>query len=272
MEKTYRHRKTGYIATQLEKDSFIYKYDCGLPLSCYIKQEMLEDSCDWEKVIHKDYEILSFRANTGLLRSKDSNGIFQANGDAKRENTTEQYLLNEGGWDIYSVKRLSDGEVFSIGDKINFRGLYGNNSEHKYDIIRGFDLKQDANLGILYHNGLVGLNKIEKYREVILTTFDGVELFDQDIYYFIWLNKPAHGQEINKVYKKIVRPLEEDASWSSEAVFFSTEESAEEYILMNKPTLSLNDLLSVWCNNKDFDVYKESPIFQNFKNLAKMKL
>ena len=109
--KTYRHRKTGYIATQLEKDSFIYKYDCGLPLSCYIKQEMLEDSCDWEKVIHKDYEILSFRANTGLLRIKDSNGIFQANGDAKRENTTEQYLLNEGGWDIYSVKRLSDGNM-----------------------------------------------------------------------------------------------------------------------------------------------------------------
>ena len=53
---------------------------------------------------------------------------------------------------------------------------------------------------------------------------------------------------------------------------FSTEEAAEEYTLMNKPLLSLNDLLSVWCNNKDFDVYKESPIFQNFKNLAKTKL
>ena len=82
-------------------------------------------------------------------------------------------------------------------------------------------------------------------KEAILTTFDGVELFDQDIYYFIWLNRPAHGQEINKIYKKIVRPLEEDVSWSSDAVFFSTEESAEEYILMNKPILSLNDLLSV---------------------------
>ena len=37
MEKVYKHKKTGYIATQLEKDSVIYKYDCGLPISCYIK-------------------------------------------------------------------------------------------------------------------------------------------------------------------------------------------------------------------------------------------
>ena len=112
----------------------------------------------------------------------------------------------------------------------------------------------------------------EEVKEPILTTFDGVELFDQDIYYFIWLNKPAHGQEINKIYKKIVRPLEEDVSWSSDAVFFSTEESAEEYILMNKPILSLNDLLSVWCSANELDVYEKSPLFQNFKNLAKTKL
>ena len=112
----------------------------------------------------------------------------------------------------------------------------------------------------------------DEIRQPILTTFDGVELFDQDIYYFIWLNKPAHGQEINKIYKKIVRPLEEDASWSSDAVFFSTEESAEEYILMNKPILSLNDLLSVWGSADEFHVYEKSPLFQNFKNLAKTKL
>ena len=108
-------------------------------------------------------------------------------------------------------------------------------------------------------------------KEAILTTFDGVELFDQDIYYFIWLNRPAHGQEINKIYKKIVRPLEEDVSWSSNAVFFSTEESAEEYILMNKPILSLNDLLSVWYSANEFHVYEKSPLFKNFKDLAKNK-
>ena len=112
----------------------------------------------------------------------------------------------------------------------------------------------------------------ELTKESILTTFDGVELFYQDVYYFIWLNKPAHGQEVNKIYKAIVRPLDGYTAWSSDAVFFSTKELAEEYILMNKPLLSLNDLLSVWGSEKDFDVYKESPMFQNFKNLAKTKL
>ena len=51
---------------------------------------------------------------------------------------------------------------------------------------------------------------------------------------------------------------------------FKHKENAEEYILMNKPILSLNNLLSVW--GSDVEMYKESILFQNFKNLAKTKL
>lgn len=265
MEKVYKHKKTGETITY--KDGVIKAGNCSIETGVEPSSEF------WTELT---YEILSFRSH----RNRFYNPTIQKDGtylDAEimefdGNGASLEWMLNEYEYYITSVKRLSDGEVFSIGDKINFRGLYGNNSEHKYDTIRGFDLKQDANLGILYHNGLVGLSKIEKYKEPILTTFDGVELFNQDVYYFIWLNKPAHGQEINKVYKAIVRDLEEDTSWSSDAVFFSTKESAEEYILMNKPLLSLNDLLSVWGNDDSFDVYKESPMFQDFKNLAKTKL
>lgn len=234
MEKTYRHKKTGEIAYY--KDGIIKVGNCSVEIGVEPSSEF------W---VELTYEILSFRANTGLLRIKDSNGIFQANGDAKRENTTEQYLLNEDGWDIHSVKRLSDGEVFSIGDKINFRGLYGNNSEHKYDTIRGFDLKQDANLGILYHNGLVGLSKIEKYKESILTTEDGITIFEGDVHYYIWLKEPTLGQEINKIYKNATKSLHGDEKWLKDVVTFSTKESAEKYLKENEKKYSLNDIKEI---------------------------
>ena len=48
-------------------------------------------------------------------------------------------------------------------------------------------------------------------------------------------------------------------------------ENAEEFILMNKPSLSLNDLLSVW-GSETPSFYANAPLFQNFKNLLKSKL
>lgn len=53
---------------------------------------------------------------------------------------------------------------------------------------------------------------------------------------------------------------------------FKTKEEVEQIILMNKPCLSLNDLLSVWgtCNTEE--MYALSPLFSNFKKLANEKI
>lgn len=266
MEKVYKHKKTGEIITY--KDGIIksgnYSIETGVEPSSEFWMELTYEILSFKSKFNEFYTPRLQRDGTFLndpLMSQDGGGA------------SLKWMLNENEYYISSVKRLSDGEIFSIGDKINFKGVYVNNSEHKYDTtIKSFEFKQDGSLGVRHHNALVGLSKIEKYKEPMLTTFDGVDLFDQDVYYFIWSNKPPRGQEVYKIYKEIVRPLEAYASWSSDAVFFSTEESAEEYILMNKPCLSLNDLLSVWSSEKDFDAYKNSPMFKNFKNLAKTKL
>lgn len=233
MEKVYKHKKTGEIITY--KDGIIKSGNCSIETGVEPSSEF------WTELSYKVLETKVYNCQ-GI-----SNGTYT---------------------EITSVKRLSDGEVFSIGDKINFRGLYGNNSEYKYDIIRGFDLKQDANLGILYHNGLVGLSKIEKYKESVFTTFDGVEIFKNQSYWGLytktWLLEYVDGG--------IDYDLEEDGLPDNTYLTFAKKENAEEYILMNKPLLSLNDLLSVWGNDDSFDVYKESPMFQDFKNLAKTKL
>ena len=136
------------------------------------------------------------------------------------------------------------------------------------------DKKYDGFLSIIAVSGMVYKSETKRFaskqkalefieyfnKEAILTTEDNEELFGGESIYSVTDDfKLCYTSIATKENVQGVR-------------VFAKKEVAEEHILMNKPILSFNNLLSVWCNNKDFDVYKESPIFQNFKNLAKTKL
>ena len=102
----------------------------------------------------------------------------------------------------------------------------------------------------------------ERYKTPILTTEDGINIFQGDSYYYVNKNN-LHIDFVVSADKKF-------DSKKEDMLDFKHKENAEEYILMNKPILSLNNLLSVW--GSDVEMYKESILFQNFKNLAKTKL
>lgn len=255
MEKVYKHKKTGQIAYY--KDGVFKQNNCSVEIGVEPSKQF------WEEII---FEILAFKSKfnefyTPILQ-KDGTYLHNTRTSLNGGGASLKWMLNENEYYIYSVKRLYDNEIFSIGDKINFRGLYGNNSEHKYDTIKGFELKQDGSLGVRYHNGLVGIEKIQKYKEAFFTTEDGVELFG--------------GERVFSVSDTLITAVLLNFSVEDfkkiKGKIFAKKDKAEEYILMNKPLLSLNDLLSVWASEKDFDAYKNSPMFQNFKNLAKTKL
>lgn len=253
--KTYKHKKTGEIITY--KDGVIKSANCSIETGVEPSKQF------WEEII---FEIISFINSEEQIFVKNEIGIFKT----ERDNELNDF----GNWrtlkhifdvatdlKIYSVKRLYDNEIFSIGDKINFRGLYGNNNAHKYDTIKGFKFKQDGSLGVKYHNGLVGIEKIQKYKEVLFTTEDGVDIFE--------------GDEVTWLFRdelKIAGTRKADKNMYTDLKYFSKKEKTEEYILLNKSCLSLNDLLSVWGDKKDLNIYKGSPMFQKFKNLAKTKL
>lgn len=67
----------------------------------------------WEKVVEKDYEILSFKS---LEKFKHGHLVHMNQNNFK----PEKYLSSPNYWEIHSVKRLSDGEIFIIGDNIEF--------------------------------------------------------------------------------------------------------------------------------------------------------
>lgn len=75
----------------------------------------------WEEIIEKDYEILSFTQDSGItdLWVEFERGWCRSyNGKPVTAPYTTEEILSNKLYSIASVKRLSDGEVFTLGDKI----------------------------------------------------------------------------------------------------------------------------------------------------------
>lgn len=113
-------------------------------------------------------------------------------------------------------------EIFTIGDKTN------NGTISKFEVdsngIRVFFEEKPKN----YH---VSLNSVQKVKQPIFQTEDGVDIFKDDNYYQITSNFD---------YVKCI--AFDKNNFDKSLIIFSTKEKAEEYIIMNKPCLSLNDI------------------------------
>lgn len=87
----------------------------------------------YEEVIERDYEILSFIANKnrkgiteGDIISLNKDNIFSGNSkDFIKISGSLSEALESDIWNIHSIKRLSDGEIFTIGDHIEFETPIG---------------------------------------------------------------------------------------------------------------------------------------------------
>lgn len=185
----------------------------------------------WEEEVEKDYEILSFKQDSGI---KDLWTFFTSgwgrnvNGQCATNPYTTEEILSNKLYTIHSVKRLSDGEVFTVGDNIT-SDCYS----HSLDKIILYEkyilLQHNYSTRTISHN----LNNTNKCKS-LFTTEDGVDIFQPTLVWrvnkYFYLN-PSGDYMISKgcdSYK-----------------CFSTKEKAKEYVLMNKPCLSLKEVLSI---------------------------
>lgn len=175
----------------------------------------------------KDYEILSFysTSNQRIFTIQELNTTVK--------NFNIQNYIRHSAWYIHSVKRLSDNEVFTIGDEV--KSIHW---EKGSSIIQNFDFKN--NKLIILEKGYnfdkskwLSLEGIQHYKKpVLFTTEDGVDIREGDKFWYI--------DACNTGFYKGVATVK-----TTYAKYFSTKEAAEEYILMNKPCLSIKDVLSV---------------------------
>lgn len=154
------------------------------------------------------------------------------------------------GKDFYGNDILKYNKIYSVSDDLN---LYFTDMATKENIkgVRCFVSKDLA-------------KRYKKEREeVVLTTNDGVSLKFGDKYFVVDTSRFNIFEASADITFKTER-------WKG--CGFSTRELAEEWVLMNKPLLSLEDLLSVWGVEPKKEVYNISPLFVRFKELAEKKL
>ena len=208
--KKYKHKLTGNIAVETNSEN---NYKISEPRHFTIPKWVIENSSDWEEIVEKEYEINGRMFSTGMsLRGKQ--------------------------YQIISIKRLSDGEVFSIYDNVT---MFDWNAKDCF--IEEFIEHTNGKLGIvikqqdttsIYFNGLDSLQKVK--RKLLFTTIDNVKIYEGDKYFSVckkyWIVlEPENTSKINyETYHK-------------NNYNFSTKEKAEEYILTNKPCLSINEIL-----------------------------
>jgi len=210
-----------------KKDFILDKvFSVNYPLNCYLINGLTFNPENhkeyWEEIIEKDYEILSFYNKEGKsYYNVITQGYYYSEPASSRSLT---YCLLY--YKIHSVKRLSDGEIFTIGDKV--KDIY----EETNVIINNFELNHN-NINI--NDNHAKISEINKVKQPLFTTEDGVDIFEGDTYYKV----------INETFQLlIIEKASKEESLKSK--LFSKKEKAEEYILMNKKSLSPNDILKIW--------------------------
>jgi len=160
--------------------------------------------------------------------------------------------VETGHYYISKVKRIVDNQVFTVGDKIDriatINGCYKNNAIKGFSISNRDELivslgkqiddtyygSKGCNLSIISHS------KEEK----ILTTEDGVDMYDfQDVYFIVenW----ATINNYNVYYTAVTK-----SSSTTNNLYFSTKEKAQEYIKINKPLFKTEDGVNMFKGQK----------------------
>jgi hypothetical protein len=204
-----------------KRGNFVY-FDINSPnMHNTISENYVENYPEyWEKV---NYKILSY------YNHNIPHIIFMLNANGKYMYRNQE-LSEKHGCYIHSIKRLSDGEIFTIGDKVQ---------DSLTDKLTNFKIQ---NITFFYSGSKIicqaesgttmPLNTI-RHCNVLFRTEDGVNIFEGNIYCAVFYNFKYLEQEAIENYKL------DNAHWR-----FSTKDKAEQFITMNKPCLSVNDVMN----------------------------
>lgn len=200
----------------------------------------------WKLVVEKEYEILllgfTVSGNNGGDRELRSDGKYHLITNGNYTNPIDgSKCINNPYYYIKSVKRLSDGEVFTIGDRCHlnnsngyqcpitkFEITFNNHGLEKYRNRETLKVFLNTNNGDA-NWGPFELDIIVKSKQPLFTTEDGVDIYDRDERVYLISDK----FEANEYFFKYVNQL---------AKIFKNKQKAINYIIQNKPCLSLKEI------------------------------
>ena len=175
----------------------------------------------------QDYEIMSFK-DIGWGKIYKFNHIhYTAHQEGHYSNEQMLAYVKKNLFTIHSVKRLSDGEVFTVGDGEKNIGEITRIYITSYNEIM---INSNPDCRIYLANAV----KV-KQPTILLTTEDSVNITDgEQVLYFCNTNFATARMRAKNIGNE------------SSNIFLSTSEARDEYILMNKP---ITVTLKVWLDS-----------------------
>lgn len=129
-----------------------------------------------------------------------------------------------------------NNNIFTIGDKVYTKNLNYVSTIEKFvpnnSVIGGMEVWLTSPNG----KTMQTLKHLKHAKKPLFTTKDGVEVFEGDKYYFIQGNN-FDLEDTTAIDNKYLNPR-------GFVKRFSTKQAAEDYILMNKPCLSMKEVLN----------------------------
>jgi hypothetical protein len=191
----------------------------------------------------EEYDILSFKQDSGMTDlwtyfdnqgwARNNNGRMETKPYRTLDDIINNHLNGGVKYNIYSVKRLSDNTIFTLGDTIQL--VLGNENT-----IQTIDSIKIVKNKIEFNNYGNSLSSWIKAKPVLFTTEDGVNIYDENqklfevILHNFHLNKDIPARACNNI-------LDKRQDGYNSLVFY-TLKAAEDYVTINKPCLSLMDL------------------------------
>lgn len=202
-----------------------------------------------------DYEILSFTSQYPDVKEvcfKHDNGKFGRNWGQRSEH--EMLIeVSKNIRKIHSIKRLSDDEIFTIGDKI-----YYTDGDFKHDHCPIDDLTIIDNKIYVNHHYKGKPNRFinewikvipEPVKPVLFTTYDGVDITQGDINIYFCRN--------NSSFKVSMLIQSSKVNNLAEYYYFSTKEACQAYIDSFVPKIKeepKTDLITVQLTKEKYDL------------------
>lgn len=181
---------------------------------------------EYEKMKKKDWEVLAYADSIGVLWERVGDGFYWCKSGP---HTEDQFQLCK----IHKVKRLSDGEVFAVGNEVLVGLCDGKIREFVVD-------EGKVSCYIDKTKWLVGLISLVKIKQPILTTEDGFDkIHKSNTLFFVnsqwWTQESTVGNYIDMI-------LEGDISRKGKFPTFNMKTNAQTYIDENKPQFSKKDM------------------------------
>lgn len=274
IEKEFEILELSYVSSS---ENVKIKYNNGIPIvrsdgkcvsnTCQIKEFT---KTDWEKYI-KIISIKRLSDNTVFTigdRVKQSNvqhnNIFTITGFCLDVNRKNLLAIGNGGIKISKIEHYKplftteDGKPVFEGDNVAW--VIRDEFSHmltlcKLHIITCLNKPETCKI---FSTKEAALEYVKSVRKPLFISEDGVEIFEGQNYFSI---DAALNEKIQEVFST------KNTIKSCFYRYFSTKEKAEEYILLNKPCLSINDIKNF---GEGMTVYEM--IANRLKELVKSKI